>query len=154
MTQTDGFLQARVQLPRQLVTMADQGITVQVVPAFLLAAVQKLGRRFVLIVARVAVDGERNEVRTCLVQLSRELILRFKQGKPAAGLNAGIGAAIGVRYARKAFGRNFGEMLAHLLRRDALCQRTCQDLSTVTVNVRKSGCCAGKRHALGPPVDG
>src|SRR4051812_27297700 len=95
-----------VHLASELMAMSEERITVKVVLPLLFAASQELRRCVVLVMPRVTIDGEGNEVGARQGELAAQLRLRLEEGKAATRLNARRMAPFCVGDARKALARD------------------------------------------------
>ena len=69
MTQAYWLFETDIELPRQLIPVADQGIAIQIILALFFAAMKKLGCSFILVLAGVTIDRKWDEIRAGITQL-------------------------------------------------------------------------------------
>ena len=134
--------------------MADQWVTVKVVALFQLAALEQLRCGLVLILARVAVDRERNEVGPRRIQASGQLELGFESRKAAPWLEIGTAVAFGVTDARKAMLIERSKVRLNLSVVDAIRIGLPEHEFTILVDVRDRLVGFRPRHSARGPCQG
>src|SRR5260370_4492250 len=95
--------------------MTNQGITVQVILSLFLASPQQVRRSLVLVLARVAVYGKRNEVRPGFAQLTGQLVLSLEQRNASPRLNAWDPPPVAICYAGKPLPWKVREVIANIV---------------------------------------